>query len=154
MTVQTPGGETEKTLPLPKRDLSQAMRRGAFCTCPRCGKGRLFEGYLKVRPVCDVCGEELYHHRADDAPPYFTILILGHILISIVLGVEVAFAPPMWLHMLIWIPFTTITALAMLRPIKGALVGLQWALYMHGFDPNSEDDFAQMARGSGEAHGA
>ncbi|MDJ0929881.1 DUF983 domain-containing protein [Breoghania sp.] len=154
MSVETRGGPSLEPPPLPKRNLSQAMKRGAFCRCPRCGEGSLFDGYLKVRPTCATCGEEFFHHRADDAPPYFTILILGHILISLVLGVEAAFRPPMWVHMAMWIPFSTITALLLLRPIKGALVGLQWALYMHGFDPNSEDEYALMAsegRGSNDA---
>ena len=130
------------------------MKRGALCRCPRCGQGRIFERYLKVRPVCETCGEELFHHRADDAPPYFTILILGHVLISVVLGVEAAFEPPLWLHMVMWIPFSTLLALLMLPPIKGALVGLQWALYMHGFDPNAEDDYALMAGEQGGSSGA
>ena len=86
--------------------------------------------------------------------PIFTILILGHVLISVVLGVEAAFQPPLWLHMAIWIPFSTLLALLMLPPIKGALVGLQWALYMHGFDPNAEDDYALMAGEQGGSSGA
>ncbi|WP_245926737.1 DUF983 domain-containing protein [Breoghania corrubedonensis] len=125
-----------------------------MCRCPRCGKGRLFDGYLKVRPVCETCGEELFHHRADDAPPYFTILILGHVLISVVIGVEAAFRPPLWVHMAMWIPLSTLLALLLLRPIKGTLVGLQWALYMHGFDPNAEDDYALMAGEQGGSNGA
>jgi uncharacterized protein (DUF983 family) len=125
---------------LPPRKLVPAMARGALCRCPNCGKGRLFDGYLTVRHECAVCGEELYHHRADDAPPYFTILIVGHIIVSLVLAVEIEFAPPLWLHALLWIPLTISLSLALLRPIKGAVVGLQWALYMHGFDPDAEPD--------------
>lgn len=121
------------------------MGRGARNRCPSCGRGKLFDGYLKVRDNCAACGEELFHQRADDAPPYFTILIVGHIIVSLVLTVEMAWSPPIWLQMVIWLPATAITALATLRPVKGALVGLQWALYMHGFDPNSSSDHAETA---------
>ncbi|WP_248304461.1 DUF983 domain-containing protein [Breoghania sp. L-A4] len=147
MTVQLSGGiapgETMHTLP--KRNLKQAMFRGMMCRCPACGKGSAFGKYLKVAHACEACGEELHHHRADDAPPYFTVLILGHILIPLVLAVEVAFVPALWLHMAIWIPLSIALTLAVLPPVKGTLVGLQWALYMHGFDPNVDDEYAMMA---------
>lgn len=123
----------------PLRNVGQAMRRGALGHCPQCGVGHLFNGYLAVADHCEVCGEVFHHHRADDAPPYFTILIVGHIIVGLILSVEVAFAPPLWVHALLWIPLTILMSLALLRPIKGALVGLQWALYMHGFDPSEPD---------------
>ncbi|MDQ0317113.1 DUF983 domain-containing protein [Amorphus orientalis] len=127
------------TLPeeLPERPVLPAMLRGAKCRCPACGVGSMFQGYLTVRDHCPSCGEELFHHRADDAPPYFTIVIVGHVIVSLVLSVEVAFQPPMWAHALLWGPLTLISCLALLRPIKGALVAYQWALHMHGFDPNA-----------------
>jgi len=128
------------TVALPPRPVFQSMLRGALCRCPACGHGALFDGYLTVRPECPACGEALHHHRADDAPPYFTILIVGHIIVSLVLTVEIAFRPPIWVHMSLWVPLTILSSLALLRPIKGAVVGLQWALYMHGFDPNAEPD--------------
>jgi uncharacterized protein (DUF983 family) len=143
MTAQTPAtAETTWPGPVakPHRPLMPAMLRGARGRCPACGEGALFDGYLTVRHSCAACGEELHHHRADDAPPYFTILIVGHIIVSLVLAVEVAFVPPMWLHVALWIPLTIASSLVLLRPIKGAIVGLQWALYMHGFDPNAEPD--------------
>lgn len=128
---------------LPKRSVGEAMLRGGLCRCPACGKGDLFDGYLKVVDACAACGEEMHHHRADDAPPYFTILVVGHVIVSLVLAVEVAFAPPLWVHAALWVPLTIIVALLVLRPIKGAVVGLQWALYMHGFDPNAEPDMPE-----------
>ncbi len=82
----------------------------------------------------------LHHHRADDAPPYFTIIIVGHIVVGLVLAVEMAYHPPLWLHAALWLPLTVILALVILMPIKGALVGLQWALRMHGFDPEGENE--------------
>jgi uncharacterized protein (DUF983 family) len=86
------------------------------------------------------CGEELHHHRADDAPPYFTIIIVGHVVVSLLLAVEMAYRPPLWLHAALWLPLTVLLALVLLPPVKGVLVGLQWALLMHGFDPNAEED--------------
>ncbi|MEP3277078.1 MAG: DUF983 domain-containing protein [Stappiaceae bacterium] len=130
---------------LPKRNLLQAMKTGFLMRCPNCGKGKIFGRYLKVAHSCEACSEELHHHRADDAPPYFTIFLVGHIIVPAVLALEVAYEPSMWIHMALWLPVTVLLSLALLSPIKGAVVGLQWALYMHGFDPNSEDDHAIMA---------
>lgn len=120
-----------------ERSVVQAMARGARLRCPNCRRGRLFESYLKVRDTCADCGEALHHHRADDAPPYFTVFIVGHVIVSLILSVEVALRPPLWLHFSLWIPLTLLLTLFLLPPIKGALVGLQWALRMHGFDPNN-----------------
>jgi uncharacterized protein (DUF983 family) len=124
----------------PKRPVFQAMWRGARGKCPACGKGRLFPRYLKVAASCEECGEALHHHRADDAPPYFTIFAAGHIIVPLMLAFEVAFKPALWVHVAVWGPATIAMCLAMLPPIKGAVVGLQWALYMHGFDPDSVED--------------
>jgi len=138
-----PYQDTSHTASRPERPLGDAILRGLSSRCPACGEGKLFDGYLAVQHACPSCGEELHHHRADDAPPYFTILIVGHLIVSLVLGVEVAFKPPLWIHFMLWIPLTIISALAVLRPIKGGVVGLQWALYMHGFDPDAEPDLPE-----------
>lgn len=121
------------------RDLIQALWRGARQRCPNCGAGRLFTGYLKVASACGHCGEELHHHRADDAPPYFTILVVGHVIVPLVLLVETLYRPELWVHAALWLPLTLVLALAALPPIKGALIGLQWALYMHGFDRRTRE---------------
>ncbi len=123
-----------------ERSVLTSMLRGAKLTCPSCGKGAMFRRYLKVADECPSCGEELHHHRADDAPPYFTIVIVGHVVVSLLLAVEMAYRPPLWLHAALWLPLTVLLALVLLPPIKGALVGLQWALLMHGFDPNAEEE--------------
>ena len=107
-------------------------------SCPSCGKGRMFHAYLKVSDACPACGTELHHHRADDAPAYFTILVVGHIVIPIAAVVERAFMPAMWVHMVLWISLSLAAALFSLPRIKGALVALQWALRMHGFDGKGE----------------
>lgn len=124
---------------LPKRNIGQAILRGLLCKCPACGTNRIFNGYLKVHRECASCGEELHHHRADDAPPYFTIFLVGHLIVPLALAVEIAYRPDMWIHMALWLPLTVLSSLFFLRPIKGSLIGLQWGLYMHGFDPNSID---------------
>lgn len=94
----------------------------------------MFRAFLKVRDRCDVCGEELFHHRADDFPPYLVIVIVGHIIVSMILLVEITFAPPVWLQMAIWPLVTIALSLVLLQPIKGAVVALQWSLRMHGFE--------------------
>lgn len=119
--------------PAAKRDTGQAMLRGALHTCPKCGDGNLYASYLKVADQCGSCGQELHHHRADDAPPYFTIMIVGHIAVGGVLALEQAYKPSAWLHAAIWLPLVIILSLVLLPRIKGMLVGLQWALRMHGF---------------------
>jgi len=121
------------------RPLWPALWKGAKFTCPSCGEGKLFRKYLKVSDTCPSCGEELHHHRADDAPPYFTIVIVGHIIVPLLMAVELAFWPPLWVHAAIWLPLTVILSLVFLPVAKGATVGLQWAFRMHGFDGNAEE---------------
>jgi uncharacterized protein (DUF983 family) len=123
-----------------ERFLGQAIIRGALLRCPACGKGALYKRYLKVVDHCEACGEALHHQRADDAPPYFTIIIVGHVVVGLMLAVEMAYRPPLWLHAAIWLPLTVVLALLILPVIKGALVGLQWALLMHGFDPDFKEE--------------
>jgi uncharacterized protein (DUF983 family) len=123
----------------PARSAKLAALRGALGRCPSCGVGRLFQGYLRVVDRCAACGEELHHHRADDAPPYFTILIVGHIIVGLVMSVEMLWSPPIWVHLLLWMPLTLGLALGLLRPIKGIIVGMQWAFYMHGFGGEDVD---------------
>jgi uncharacterized protein (DUF983 family) len=118
----------------PQRNAWRAMRNGWRARCPACGKGALFGRYLKVQETCPGCDEALHHHRADDAPPYFTIMIVGHVIVGAILPVERVFAPPLWLHATLWLPLTLVLSLWFLPRIKGAIVGLQWAFYMHGFE--------------------
>ena len=128
------------------RPIFASMLRGAARKCPACGVGAMFRRYLKVADACPHCGEELHHHRADDAPAYFTIVIVGHIVVSLVLAVEIAYRPALWVHAALWLPLTVILTLVLLPMVKGALVGLQWALRMHGFDPNSKEEMRKLRR--------
>ena len=133
------GGE----IALPRRDVRQAIGRGFRGRCPSCGRGALFDGYTTVKPHCEVCHEPLHHHRADDFPPYLTIMVVGHIIVPAMLVTEQVWHPEMWVHWSLWLPLTLLLTIGLLRPIKGAVVGLQWALYMHGFDPNARGELPE-----------
>lgn len=124
----------------PKRDWWQAMRRGWSGRCPRCGEGAIFNGFTAVAAECPSCGEAMHHHRADDFPPYATIFIVGHIVVPAMWFVEKTWRPDLWIHAALWVPLTVVLAIALLRPLKGTIIGLQWALYMHGFDPDAGED--------------
>jgi uncharacterized protein (DUF983 family) len=126
--------ETDETIPAEKRSWKQAIWRGLHSTCPNCGQGHMFTKFLKVADTCDHCGEELHHHRADDAPPYFTMFIVGHIVVPLMLVVEKVWAPPLTVHFALWTVVTLGLTFALMPAVKGAIVGLQWALKMHGFD--------------------
>ncbi|MGF1649870.1 MAG: DUF983 domain-containing protein [Hyphomicrobiaceae bacterium] len=128
------------------RSWTEAMARGARLTCPACGQGALIQGFLTVNPECPSCGEELHHHRADDAPPYFTIFIVGHVVLAGVLALEQTSPPPIWVHMVIWLPLTVLLCALVLPRIKGALIGLQWAHRMHGFGDSADDPSAPDTR--------
>jgi uncharacterized protein (DUF983 family) len=102
----------------------------------------MFGRYLKVSDHCPECGEELSHHRADDLPPYLVIIVVGHAIVPIVLAVETSYAPAIWLQLLMWLPLTLVSALALLQPAKGAVVGLQWQLGLGGFEQSKLRRFA------------
>lgn len=120
---------------MPSRPVGAAMMNGLRLRCPACGEGKLFCGYLKVNEHCPSCHEELWHQRADDAPPYMVITLVGHIVVPLLLAVEMAFRPAIWIHLVTWLPMTLALCLILLPPVKGALIGYQWAMRMHGFDP-------------------
>ncbi|MBZ6076854.1 DUF983 domain-containing protein [Microvirga puerhi] len=124
---------TAETAPTEPPNRMTAMKRGFACRCPACGEGRLFKGFLKVVDSCDVCGAEMHHHRADDLPPYITIFIVGHLVGYGILMTETRLEWPMWVHLAIWPALTLVLCLVLMQPIKGAVVGLQYALGMHGF---------------------
>ena len=120
------------------RSLMQAMGRGFKGRCPHCGQGRLFRKFLKVADSCEVCGEEYHHHRADDLPAYLVILIVGHVVVGAFMAMENIVTLTTWQHLAIWVPVTLVMTIGLLQPTKGAVVGLQWALRMHGFSGKPE----------------
>ncbi|XBQ16327.1 MAG: DUF983 domain-containing protein [Oceanicaulis sp.] len=97
--------------------------------CPRCGTGRLFSGYLKFAGACESCGLDFSGEDAGDGPAVLIMFLVGLIVVPLALVVELAAAPPIWLHMLLWLPLSIGLAAAMLRPFKGAMFALQ---HMHG----------------------
>lgn len=118
---------------LPQRDAWVSLKRGWKQKCPACAKGAMYKSYLKVNDECPACSEELHHQRADDAPPYFTMFITGHIVIGLILWMEQMYAPPTWVHLAISLPLLVVLSLWLLPRVKGALIGYQWANRMHGF---------------------
>jgi uncharacterized protein (DUF983 family) len=133
---------TRETAAAEKRDLWTAMKRGFRSRCPRCGEGKLFRAFLKVDDHCSVCGLDYTPHRADDLPAYLVIVIVGHIVVPLALSIETNFAPPILLQLSIYLPLTLILSLLLLQPVKGAVVGFQWALRMHGFDENAPGEIS------------
>jgi uncharacterized protein (DUF983 family) len=125
--------------------LGRAMWRGFLGKCPNCGKGLLFGRFLKIADHCEQCGEDFHHHRADDFPAYIVIIIVGHAIVPAILAVEMAYAPPAWLQLAIWLPLTLFSSLALLQPTKGAIVGLQWQTGMHGFERSKQRRLAEEA---------
>lgn len=122
-----------------ERPLGRSIKRGMLCRCPNCGQGKLFGRYLKVVDSCAACGEEYHHHRADDLPAYLVILVLGHVLVGGFMATDLVFVLPGWVHFAIWAPIGVVASLLALQPIKGGVVGLQWALRMHGFGGAHDD---------------
>jgi uncharacterized protein (DUF983 family) len=103
------------------------VRRGLARRCPQCGEGRLFQGYLKVRPICEVCGHDNGACRADDGPAYFTILIVGHLLITPLAAFPIIWTWNPLITAAVAVPVTAVAALGLLAYVKGAFIGVQWA---------------------------
>jgi uncharacterized protein (DUF983 family) len=141
-TVTPAGDPAGASLAVPP--LWLALRRGLANRCPFCGEGKVFAGYLRVVPECSHCHAPLGLLRADDAPPYFTIFLVGHLLVPPVFWVEKAWQPPMWLHMVVWLPLFAIACTLLLRPIKGAVVG--WMSTLGFVAAEQEAALAQAGR--------
>ncbi len=94
--------------------------------CPRCGKGKVFSGFLGLKPACEACGLDYAFVDAGDGPAVFVIMFSGFIVVGGALAVEMLYAPPFWVHAVLWVPLVFLTAVAPLRPIKGILIALQY----------------------------
>ena len=99
---------------------------GLACRCPNCGEGALFEGFLTVSARCEACGLDLRKADSGDGPAVFIILIVGFLVGFAALISEIAFHPPVWLHLILWLPLTAILCLVLLRPFKGVMLALQF----------------------------
>lgn len=103
-----------------------AVLAGLASRCPNCGKGPLFQGFLKVRDRCRACGFDLKAADAGDGPAVFVMLIAPFPVVFLALWAEVTYHPPVWVHMAVFLPLMAVVCLALLRPFKGVLVALQF----------------------------
>ena len=99
---------------------------GLACRCPRCGRGRIFSGFLKIADRCPVCGLDLGGEDAGDGPAVFIILFMGALVVALALLTEAWFSPPYWVHLVLWGPLILIGSLLLMRPFKGIMVALQY----------------------------
>lgn len=118
-----------------KRDRAAllAIGRGAKRRCPECGQGLLFDGFSKVRGCCSVCGLDFSGHQADDAPPWVTIMIVGHVAAPFFVAAKSIFDPSPIVQFAVAAPIIALSIAFLLPASKGAIIGLQWANRMHGF---------------------
>jgi uncharacterized protein (DUF983 family) len=110
----------------PVSSLRVPVLRGLAGRCPRCGKGKLFGGFLTLKPRCEACGLDFSFADSADGPAFFVMFFSGFVVAGSALAVEALYAPPFWVHAVLWIPLILITTLLPLRPIKGLLVALQY----------------------------
>lgn len=113
------------TEPVPAT-LAQTALRGLACKCPRCGEGKLFAGFLTLRPNCETCGLDYSFIDAGDGPAVFIIMIAGFIVVGAALVVEIKYQPPFWVHAALWGPLILVTTLLPLRSMKSLLIALQY----------------------------
>ena len=99
---------------------------GLMGRCPRCGKGHVFRGFLSLRPVCEVCGLDLAFADTGDGPAFFVMSIVGIVVVALALWVEFTFEPPIWLHLVLWSALSVLLSVALVRPLKGLMVALQY----------------------------
>lgn len=106
--------------------LTESALRGIACKCPRCGKGRIYSGFLTLRPGCETCGLDYSFMDSGDGPAIFMIMIAGAIVVAAALIVEVKYQPPFWVHAVLWLPLILATTLLPLRSMKSLLIALQY----------------------------
>ena len=121
-----PSKEGRKYLDQTQPTLTQSALRGIVCRCPRCGKGKLYAGFLNLRPSCEACGLDYAFIDAGDGPAIFIIMLAGAIVVTAALIVEIKYQPPFWLHAALWLPLILATTLLPLRSMKALLIALQF----------------------------
>ncbi|MCO6048550.1 DUF983 domain-containing protein [Mesorhizobium sp. RP14(2022)] len=122
--MSEPGGGVKADAAYPPVEPISAGLRGR---CPRCGKGRLFAGFLRLDKQCERCGLDYSFADSGDGPAVFAMLVVGFIVVGLALWAEVNYAPPLWLHFVLWVPLAAILCLGSLRLMKGVLVTLQYS---------------------------
>jgi len=113
---------TEKTIDT----LSGSILAGLSCACPRCGNGKLFQGFVTLRPRCEACGLDYDFADSGDGPAVFIMLLAGFIVVGAALITEALYRPPLWVHAVLWLPLILIVTLGPLRPMKGLMIALQY----------------------------
>jgi uncharacterized protein (DUF983 family) len=106
--------------------LSGSIRAGLSCACPRCGKGKLFQGFITLGSRCEVCGLDYGFADSGDGPAVFIMFLAGFIVVGAALITEVRYQPPFWVHAALWLPLILIVTLGPLRPMKGLMIALQY----------------------------
>lgn len=131
MTIrQTSDPQTDD---LEKRPVGKALIRGLVSRCPSCGETKLFAKALTVKDTCSHCHTDLYHHRADDLPAYLNIFVVGHIVVALTMVIMEMKILGLWQLVALSCISAVVLAIVLMRPLKGMVVGAQWALRMHGF---------------------
>jgi uncharacterized protein (DUF983 family) len=110
----------------PSPTLTESALRGLACRCPRCGRGKLYEGFLDLRPRCEACELDYTFIDTGDGPAVFIIMLAGAIVVACALIVEVKYQPPLWVHAVLWVPLILATTLLPLRAMKSLLIALQF----------------------------
>jgi uncharacterized protein (DUF983 family) len=118
--------QSAASAPQDQPTILQSALRGLACKCPRCGKGRLYSGFLDLRPACEVCGLDYAFIDAGDGPAIFIIMIAGAIVVGCALIVEIKYQPPYWVHAALWLPLILVTTRLPLRSMKSLLIALQF----------------------------
>jgi uncharacterized protein (DUF983 family) len=106
--------------------LTATIHVGLRCRCPRCGKGKLFAGFLTLRQRCEACGLDYRFADSGDGPAVFIMFLAGAIVVGAALVTEILFRPPYWVHAVLWLPLILIVTLGPLRPLKGLMIALQY----------------------------
>ncbi|MDA0702339.1 MAG: DUF983 domain-containing protein [Proteobacteria bacterium] len=113
------------------------FQAGLTCRCPRCGRGPLYTGFLTVRGRCETCDLDLSAQDSGDGPAALIILFLGFAIVGVAIWVEMSFAPPYWLHVVLWPPIIMIATVGLLRPLKAFMVAQQFRHRRDEFDERS-----------------
>ncbi len=108
----------------PTRSTAGLVGLGMRGRCPRCGEGRLFDGFLDISDRCEACGLGFGGHDAGDGPAVFGVLVIGAVVVGLALWLELTLAPPTWVHLVLWTPLILLGSVAILRPLKGVTLAL------------------------------
>jgi uncharacterized protein (DUF983 family) len=119
-------GKAQGMMEKPIESLSGSILAGLTCVCPRCGKGKLFQGFLTLRPRCEACSLDYGFADSGDGPAVFIMFFAGFVVVAAALVTEVVYKPPFWVHAALWLPLILIVTIAPLRPMKGLMIALQY----------------------------